>query len=62
MFTDDYYIHLDAEKDQYCVVLQAKTGTTEETVYDQFEIELITEPPCGKKERTQVSPLINHIY
>lgn len=42
-FTDECYIHLDVEDDNYTVVLVGKDGTEQETFYLRFENELVAQ-------------------
>ena len=42
-FTDEMYIHLDAEEDMYIVQLTNKKGIEEEILYSRFENELIAQ-------------------
>ena len=42
-FTDTMYIHLDANETDYLVELTSRTGSDDNTMYSQFENELIAQ-------------------
>ena len=42
-FTDECYIHLDAQENLYLVTLKSRNGIPEDTLYDRFENELIAQ-------------------
>lgn len=40
-FTDEYYIHLDSNKDEFVISIQKKEGKTDSSIEGEFKNELI---------------------